>query len=154
MSSDDAFRYRLWAAVESLRYWAPTITDVARVESSETAATWTMAIRPLVEHACPLDLTLKATQLFDLTIAGEVYDNRSIASLDHILPLIERITGGHVIQRRWVSAATGAVRTVETLVTLADGTVWQDGRTAGPVASVIAKEETERHDRHFLPYRR
>jgi hypothetical protein len=154
MSSDDAFRYRLWAAVESLRYWAPTITDVARVDSSESAASWTMTIRPFVEHACPLDLTLKATQHFDLTIAGEAYDNRAIASLDHILPLIERITGGHVIQRRWVSTATGAVRKVETLVTLADGSVWQDGREIEPMAGAIAQDATERHDRHFLPYRR
>jgi hypothetical protein len=154
MSGEDSFRYRLWATVESLRYWAPAIADVARVDESETTASWSVVITPYVARACPMELTLKATRLFDMTIAGESYRDRSLDVLDFILPLIESVTEGRVIQRKWVSVATGAVRSVETIVTLEDGSVWTEGRTLAPVGSAIPEDATERHDRHFLPYRR
>ena len=76
------------------------------------------------------------------------------ASLDLLLPLLEAITAGRVVQRRWISRATGACRAVESIVTLADGTQWRDGRTTGSVAEAVPRDETERHDHHFLPYRR
>jgi hypothetical protein len=154
MLPDDAIRSRLQATVEQLRYWVPTIADIVRASESEVPGRWTLSIVPKVEGACPVAITLRDNQHFDLAIAGEVYEDRAIASLDLILPLLQSITEGRVVQRCWMSRATGAHRATETIVTLADGSVWRDGRTIGAVAEAILREATERHDRHFLPYRR
>ena len=154
MLPNDAMYSRLRATIESLRYWVPTIADVARVAESETPAQWKVAITPNIESACPLELALGSTQRYTLTIAGESYSDRAIVSLDLFLPLLEAISEGRVVQRRWVSLATGAVRAIETIVTLADGSTWRDGRTLEAVVAAIPRESTERHDRHFLPYRR
>jgi hypothetical protein len=137
-----------------VRYWAPTIADVARVADSEMSSGWTVSITPMVERACPLALTLRMNRLLDLALAGETYTNRTIASLDYVLPLCEAVTEGRVIQRRWISVATGADCAIETIVALADGTVWHDGRTIDAVAAAVSPELIERRDRHFLPYRR
>jgi hypothetical protein len=154
MLPDDAIRSRLQATVESLRYWVPTIADVARVAERERPDAWTFIIGPNIASACPVDVTLHSGQQFDLVIAGEAYEGRTAASFDLILPLLEAVTEGRVVQRHWVSLATGAPRAIETIVTLGDGSIWRDGRTIEAVAGVIPREATERHDRHFLPYRR
>jgi hypothetical protein len=154
MLSDDAIRSRLQATVESLRYWVPTIADVADTSEREGLDGWTLVISPRVAGACPVQVTLHPAQRFDLVIAGESYEGRTAASFDLILPLLEAITEGRIVQRHWISTATGAVRAIETIVRLADGSVWRDGRTIEPVATIIPREATERHDRHFVPYRR
>lgn len=135
------------ATIEQLRYWVPTITDVARVaERAGSGDGWTLSIEPRVAAACPVTITLKETGRFDLVVAGERYADCALGALDQIVHLLERITDGQVIQRRWVSMATGADQGVETLVRLGSGLVWRDG--AEPDGGA------EHHDRHFLPYRR
>jgi len=154
MLSDDAIRSRLQATIESLRYWVPTISDVAVVKEREQGSSWTLALAPKVDNACPVELTLHPAQTFDLIVADEEYDGRTASSFDLVLPLIEAVTEARVVQRRWISLATGAERAVETIITLADGSTWRDGRTIEALADAIPREAAERQDRHFLPYRR
>jgi hypothetical protein len=154
MHPDHAVRSRVEATVEALRYWVPTVADVARVGESEAPGYWRLTMDPEVEGACPLEMTLHENQHFDLVLGGELYEDRALASLELLHPLLQAVTEGRVVQRRWISCATGAERAVETIVTLADGSVWRDGRTNDAVAAAIPREATERHDHHFLPYRR
>ncbi len=153
MSADTPSRSRLHATVESLRYWVPTIADVARTRENETETAWTLSIVPTVAGACPVSLTLRDDHHFDICIAGESYDGRGASSLDLMLPLLEAITAGRVLQRHWISRSTGACRDVESIVRLADGSEWRDGH-ASNFAEAVPLDGTERRDRHFLPYRR
>lgn len=135
------------ATIEQLRYWVPTIKDVARViESDDMGNGWTLNIVPKVASACPVAITLRESGRFDIVIAGEGYADRGFGSLDQIVALLERIADGRVVQRRWVSRATGAETGVETMVPLGDGLVWRNGPEPDGAS--------ERRDRHFLPYRR
>lgn len=134
------------ATIEQLRYWVPTISDVARTLEARDGPSWFLSIEPHLAAACPVAIALKQSGLFDISIAGETYDDRTLASLDQLVLLLERITDGHVIQRKWISAATGAAQGVETIVLLTQGVVWREGQEPDG--------GSERRDRHFLPYRR
>ncbi|HEX2841919.1 hypothetical protein [Hyphomicrobium sp.] len=134
------------ATIEQIRYWVPTITDVARVYEGKDDEGWLLSIEPHIDAACPVAISLKDGGRFDISIAGEHYDDRILEDLDRIVLLLERITDGKVIQRRWVSTATGAYRGMETIVTLGPGMIWRDGLEPDGGA--------EHRDRHFLPYRR
>jgi hypothetical protein len=134
------------ATIEQLRYWVPSIKDVAQVVESGHEGHWTLAISPQVSAACPVAITLKDTGCFDLVVAGEAYPDRRLGTLDQLVTLLERIIEGAVVQRRWVSASTGVHRGVETIVALGPDLVWRGGPEPDG--------GSERHDRHFLPYRR
>jgi hypothetical protein len=54
MQPQHAIRSRVEATVESLRYWVPTIADVARAVESEAPGYWRLSLVPEVEGACPL----------------------------------------------------------------------------------------------------
>jgi hypothetical protein len=135
------------ATIEEIRYWVPTIKDVARVFEGNDDESWLLSIEPNIRSACPVAIALKQNGRFDISIAGETYDDRVLQTLDQIVLMLERIADGHVIQRRWMSSATGVHQSIETIVALAPGLDWRGGPE--PVAQVV-----ERHDRHFLPYRR
>jgi hypothetical protein len=154
MHPDHAVRSRVEATVESLRYWVPTIADVARATESQSPGYWRLAMEPNVAGACPFEMTLHDDQHFDLVLGSEFYEDRVLSSLEILLPVLQSVTEGRIVQRRWFSSATGAERAVETIITLADGSVWRDGRTNETVAAAIPREATERHDHVFLPYRR
>lgn len=130
--------------IAEIRYWVPTIADVAQV--TEHGDGQTISIVPHAVGACPVSVTLKGTGRFDVVIAGERYEDRALDSLDQMVPFLERIADGEVVQRRWVSTATGAPLGVETLVRLGDGVLLRNG--PAPDGGV------EGSDRHFLPYRR
>ena len=133
-------------AIEQLRYWVPTIKDVARVYEGKDEENWLLSIEPHVITACPVALALKGDGRFDIAIANQTYDDRRLATLDHLVVLLERIAQGQVIQRHWTSKATGVRRGIETLVLMDAGSVWRDG--------IEPDGGSERRDRHFLPYRR
>jgi hypothetical protein len=154
MLTDEALSSRLRATIESLRYWVPTIADVAHIAERSSGDTFVITIEPNTPAACPVELALRPNGRFDITIGGETYWDRAVPSYDLFLPLLEAIAAGNVVQRHWESLATGAVRAVETIVTMADGSVWREGRTIEDFASAVSREATERRDRHFLPYRR
>lgn len=153
MVADDVFRSRLQATIAALRYWVPTIADAAHIEQTEGHDSWKLSVTPAVPAACPFELMLRADQHFDIVIAGEMFEDRSIPSLDLFVPLVTAIADGHVIQRWSESPATGARLAVETRVTLDDGSLWSERRVL-PGGAVIAPADIAIRDRHFLPYRR
>ncbi|MCC7252025.1 hypothetical protein [Hyphomicrobium sp.] len=135
------------ATIEQIRYWVPTIADVARTVEARDEGSWLLSIEPHLATACPVAIALRQDGRFDISLAGETYEDRVFQSLDQLVVLLESIVDGQVIQRRWISAVTGVPQGVETLVQLgAIGLLWRNG--AEPDGGV------QRHDRHFLPYRR
>jgi hypothetical protein len=152
MLSDDVFRSRLQATVESLRYFVPLIADVARSEEKSAVDYWKLSLAPYTPGACAIELILHGTQRYDLMIASQVYEDREIKSLELFFPLLEAVTAGRVVERSWFSLTTGATVARETMVTLAKGKLWQDG--SGLSATTRQEENLRREDRHFLPYRR
>lgn len=154
MTSDDVFRSRLESTIASLRYWVPQIADAARIEEAQAPSFWKIAVTPHVPGACPFELMLRSNQSFSLVLDREVYEDLPADSLNLFLPLLDAIAEGRVIQRHFVSAATGEVRRVTSIVDLSGDNVWQAGREAGPSVEQTADIPLECRDRHFLPYRR
>lgn len=134
------------ATIEQIRYWVPTIKDVAQVYEGADGGSWLLSIEPSLMSACPVALDIKSDGDFDIAIAGETYEQRHISQLAQFVRLLERISEGFIIQRRWYSAVTGAHHGVETIVTLEPGLHWRGGAEADVSRSF--------RDRHFLPYRR
>ncbi len=152
--SHDVYRSRLQAVIESLRYWIPSVADAARVEELETPEFWKMIVTPRTAGGCPFELLLRSDRKFDIIIGGEIYEDLDMMPFEDFLPLVEAISQGRVVQRRWTSITTGALREVETIVTFANGSIWSRSRIEKAVADTIPREAAERNDRHFLPYRR
>ena len=134
------------ATIEQIRYWVPTVADVARAVEARESDSWLLSIEPHLATACPVAVVLRQNGRFDISIAGETYEDCTLESLDRLVVMLERITDGHVIQRRWISASTGTPQSVETLVSLGQDAIWRGGSEANG--------DAERRDRHFLPYRR
>lgn len=132
--------------IEQIRYWVPTINDVASMVEAREGHSWLLSIEPHLAAACPVAIALRQDGRFDMSLAGETYEDCTLQSLDQLVLLLERIVDGDVIQRRWVSAATGLAQGIETFVRLGPGITWRNGPE--PDGGV------ERRDRHFLPYRR
>lgn len=153
MVAEDVYRSRLQVTIAALRSWVPKIADDARVEQTEGHDFWKLSVTPSVAGACPFELMLRADQNFDLLIAGEIFEDQPVSSLDLFLPLVDAIADGRVILRHRESLATGAPISLETRVTLADGRVWSKLRTL-PGGQLIRGGELAVRDRHFVPYRR
>jgi hypothetical protein len=143
---DDVYTQHLRGTIEGLRYWVPSIIDVAHVAEESDTGYWHLQVAPRLPGGCPFEILLRDNRSFDAVLAGEAYEGRSVAALSVFMPLVAAIIDGRVIQRRWFSTQTGALRAVETLVYLPDGSVWREGEAADEVS--------ESRDRHFLPYRR
>lgn len=154
MVSDDVYRSRLELMVASLRYWVPQIKDVARVETVEADDYFRLTVAPGIFNACPFELVLRSDQHHDWSIAGETYEDLKVTSFDTFLPMVEAITEGNVVQRRWFSAVTGTERRVETIVTLEDGRFWLDGRTLPGAPAHEINGALIRLDHQFVPYHR
>ncbi|MEQ1576779.1 MAG: hypothetical protein ABL894_03925 [Hyphomicrobium sp.] len=152
MLSDDVFRSRLLATIESLRYFVPSVADVARSEENSSSGFWKVSMTPLTHGACPVELILHGTQRYDVMIGSETYEDREITSLELFVPLMEAISAGLVLERTWFSLSTGAKIGRETIVTLPKGSIWQDG--SGMKGVCGQEDKLRREDRHFLPYRR
>lgn len=142
---DDVYVQHLQGTIEGLRYWVPSIADVAHIAEESGTGYWHLQVAPRSPGGCPFELLLRHNRRFDAVMAGQSYEERPVATLSLFLPLAQSIIDGRVIQRRWISTQTGALRAIETLVLLPDGASWRDGQT---------DEVSESRDRHFLPYRR
>jgi len=153
MIPDDVYRSRLQATIEELRYWIPSIADWARIEPSEAPASWKLSVEPRTAGAAPFELLLRTDRHYDLSVAGETFEDQPIDTLDLFLPLVSAISDGRIIQRRRLARFTGAPLSVETRIALGDGSVWSRLRTLS-AGTAMRPEEIEIRDRHFLPYRR
>jgi len=154
MHADDIYRTKLQATVAALKYWLPEINDTARVSEISDVDYWKIAVEPKVPGACPFELMLRTDQRHDLIIAGEVFEDQPTTTLDLFVPLVDSIAEGRVVQRRTVSAATGAPVALRTIITLPDGHVWEAERTLPDGLAPGALDDLIIEDRHFLPYRR
>lgn len=154
MASTDSYRSKLHTTIAALRYWAPRLRPGASIEDEESGSHWRLAAHPHVPNACAFELVLHSQPRFDLLIAEEAYEDLAVDSLELFLPLLTAIAEGDVVQRTSISRNTGALRSVETFVTLADGTVWRGERINEPLARAVAPAECVLEDRHFAPYLR
>lgn len=154
MLPDDVFRSKLQTTMTALRYWAPAIADSARVDENETGSFWKMKVVPFTPNACPFELILHFDQHFDLAIGEEAYEALPIEGFDLFMPFVEAVAAGNVVQRRWVSRFTGLERSVETLVTLANGGIWRESRGAGRTMPSLDDDGSELIEHRYLPYRR
>ena len=150
MLSDDTYRTRLARTIEDLVQWARS-GGGADIEQAWVESGWRLAVMPHAANACPFELLLRRDQRYDLAIAGETYEDQAIESLDIFRPLVEAIAAGSVVVRRRLSAATGTLLSVDTLIWLADGALWRGVRETDadrPGAEPVGS------DRHYVPYRR
>jgi hypothetical protein len=154
MLSDDVFRTRLAATFAELLKVAKALADVAEVSHVETARYVRLSLLPHAQGACPVEIMMRSDQLYDIEIGHQFYEDCPMVGFDEFVPLIEGIAKGDVVQRRHVSVATGAERSVETLVTLWRGMVWQKGHVHTDVALAIAEQDTVFENRRFVAYRR
>ena len=151
MLPDDPYKTKLERTIASVKAWTGFVADVARIEAAEVGDGWRLSLQPHSSRACPVEIVLRRDQTCDLAIGGETYRNWPLPSLDVVLPLMEAVSEGRVVTRHTVSATTGLLREVSTIVRLADGTVIEqrrDGAAGMPLGSV------EGRDTHYLPYRR
>ena len=152
MLPDDVYRSRLEAAIAGLRYWIPTVSDVARVAEHTGDGYWKLSLVPHAAGACPFEFVLRNDQKHDVVIAGEVFEDLPTPSLEVFTHLADAIAQGRVVQCHWRSAATDIESAVETIVMLADGREWSRARYLTRMVDdnpdgFIATEH------HFAPYR-
>ncbi len=154
MNIDDRYRAKLQAAIASLEYWIPSISDSASIAEVNDDAYWRVNVEPLAAGACPFELVIRSDGYHDMLIAGEGYEDQHTDDLDLFVPFAQAIANGNVTRRIYTSAATRMPIAVETIVRLANGAEWRrrrelvtglDGET--PHASIA-------RDHHFLPYKR
>lgn len=146
MMQDDVYRHTLQGTIEELRYWVPSIADVARVAEGGGPEYWHLDVSPKSPGGCPFEMLLRHDQHYDLVLAGQNYEFLPVPSLAVFLPLAQAVVDGRIIQRHWISTQTGVLRSIETLIDLGSSGCWREGGRAG--------EGCERRDLHFLPYRR
>lgn len=154
MLPDDVFRSRMQTTITALQYWAPSIADAAQVEETETGSFWKITVTPGLPNACPFELIVHFDQRYDLAIGSETYEGLPIESFDMFLPFVEAVADGNVVQRRRLSRLTGLERSVETLVTLANGSTWREVRGERQMVPSLDDDGTELRERRYLPYRR
>lgn len=144
---------RLEATIAALRYWAPSVADVACVKELDGESCWTITVLPLNPASCPFELSLRHDGHYRLELAGEVYDNLPIESFELFVPLAEAIASGNVYRRFYESRLTGLLRGLGTVVELADGRVWSAERQV-PGLPPADPDDVIATDHYFAPYRR
>jgi hypothetical protein len=155
MLSDDVFRSRLQATLADLAQWVRSIGDVADAKLVEGPGFCRLTVAPTAAGACPFEMILRADQRLDISIGHETYEERAMPPLALLLPLAEAMAEGRVIERRWRSAATGALGAIETIVSPRSGDGWRDHQRV--MAEVLPNADGDDYvaeDRHFVPYRR
>ena len=153
MLSDDVYRKRLAATFSGLRAAAAPFADIALIDSAATPDFARLSLIPNATGACAVEIMLRADQLYDISLGTEFYEDCAVTNFDLFEPLILAITLGDVVQRRHISAATGAERGIETIVSLPGGVLWRKGHVHADLAYAIADQSTVFQDRRFVPYR-
>ena len=154
MLSDDVYRSKLQTVIATLRYWVPQISDTAHVEEKEHAGYWELSVTPHISGACSFALILHENQRYDFALGSETYEELPVEDLDMFLPLLEAIVDGQVVQRRWISQATGQLVDVDSIIKYGDGREWHNDRQAGAALTAKDRSALECQAKHFLPYRR
>jgi hypothetical protein len=149
--SDDVYRAKLTKTFHDLKRFAATLTGVAHVDLQETPDFVKLSALPLAAGACPVEMMLRADQLYDIAIGTEFYEDCPIDDLGLFELLLAAVVRGDVVQRHTVSVATETHHAIETIVHMVGRAAWRRGHVLGvcpPTGDVIAR------DRRFLPYLR
>jgi hypothetical protein len=154
MFSDDVYRAKLAATFENLKHQAAPLADVALIDAAASPHFIKLALVPHAPNACAVEVMVRADQLYDIALGTEFYEDCPVEDFDLFGSILQAVSTGAVIQRRYVSRATGTERAVETLVQLPGGKVWRKGHLHTPVAEAVSEAETVFADRSFVPYRR
>ncbi|MDX2307680.1 MAG: hypothetical protein NW216_05530 [Hyphomicrobium sp.] len=151
MLPDDIYRSKLTTAVESLRYWIPSISDVAKADEDQSDAHWRIAVAPHVHGACPFEVVLKSGQRYAVVLDGVAFDDLPAGDLAGVTALADAIAAGRVVRSSWTTAKTGTPIATRLTVDLGKGRRWTETQGAVPDPS---DDDYVRTDRHYLPYRR
>ncbi len=151
---DDRYRARLQAAIASLEYWIPSISQTARIAVVNDDAYWRVNIEPHMARACPFELVIRADGYHDMTIAGESYEEQPTDDLDLFVPFAQAIANGDVTRRIYTCAATRMALAVETIVHLANGVEWRRQRDIATFMDREVHHTSIARDHSFLPYER
>ncbi|MDX2259745.1 MAG: hypothetical protein NW205_12635 [Hyphomicrobiaceae bacterium] len=152
MLSDDAYRSQRAATITALRYWLPTIADVAGIEEEEGPGFWRVAVTPLTPGACPFEFMLHETKRYALAVGGRVFEDEPVTSLESFPHLLAAIADGRIDVEHETSALTGATVAMTTAIRPHDRPVWL--RREIMTATADAPGETVTRTRRYLPYRR
>lgn len=156
MLSDDVYRSKFDAALANIARAVEELADVADIDARRERSNFRLALQPRMRGACPLELLLRADQRYDLQVGSEFYEDCEVHAFEDFEALVRAVASGRVVTRHYFSAATGSLRSVETVVMFADGRDWRkshriagrdDGSNEG-ADGILVK------DRTFLPYRR
>lgn len=155
MLQDDAFRAGLRSAIGQIKANLARLASVARIDETETAKYWRIAVEPHAESACSFELIVHLErQSFDIVIGPESYESCSIDGAALLPAMVEAIVNGDVTTRRWSSANTGAPHSVDTIVPLPDGSDWQRSRLEGSAARAVPPASRICEDHRYGPYAR
>ena len=152
MLAEDLFRTRLAGLVAKLEDWAARYADTGTMDAKHGTGFWRVVARPATPGTCPMTLVLRADQKFDLSLAGDLYEDRAIEDFDIFPPLLEAVAQGAVERTHYACGVTGADLGHETRVLLARGGAWGERRLRSGARITNAAVLEQRH--RFLPYRR
>jgi len=150
---DDTFRAELAQTIADLDRWAAGIAPAAKIETAADDMSWQIVAAPIAAGTCSFELVLRHDQRFDLALDGEAYEDRAINNFALFLLIAEAAADGRILQRQWLSTATGLPYKVETIVTLPDGATWRGERRL-PAAQLSLEPVCEWRDRHYVRYGR
>ena len=152
MLAEDIFRNRFTDLVTRLEAWALAYRDTGNMDTKQGMGFWRVIARPATPGACPVTLVLRDDQKFDLSIAGDLFEDRAIEDFALFPGLLEAIAQGRVERTHYACALTGTPLGHETRVLLEDGRSWGERRlrNGARLEGGGVLEERER----FLPYRR
>jgi hypothetical protein len=152
MLAEDIYRNRLADLVSKLEAWAQAYRDTGSMDTKQGAGFWRVIARPRTPGACPVTLVLRDDQKFDLSIAGDLFEDRAIDDFALFPGLLEAVAQGRVERTHYACALTGTPLGHETHVLLEDGRTWGERRlrNGARIESGAVLENLQR----FLPYRR
>ncbi len=151
MHPDDIYRAERAATIASLRYWAPTVRDCARVTDEEPGGYWRLHVAPYAPGACPFDLILLEDRFYSLMLDGRGYEDLPVDSLRLMIPLVEAIASGRVTRALSTSSRSGSLVAITDRIALAGGAIWEQSAS---IDGAPPREGTVDRVRRYLPYHR
>lgn len=154
MLPDDVFRERLEQTLVDLEAWAEETRSNADITITASDRYWRMTVFPFLAGACPFELLLNASQTFDLSLDGEIYENRPVERFDFFIRLAQAIAAGRVERIETRNSLTGLLIAIAMRVEIAPDWRWMGSRRILKHDLNLLTADEERQTRRFLPYSR
>ncbi len=153
MQAHDVFNRAFDDATAAIEAWLPTIARDATVDRERTEQYWRVRLTPHQAEACPVELMLSRSQMFDCDVGPESAVGLHISDLGLFLPLLKAVVEGRVVLRTWSALATGSELVREMIVDVATAQQWTVRRLVQ--AGAAATEATAVASDHvYVAYRR